>query len=1284
MKASVRAFSGDTSHPASGSEAMRRRFAPPVRALLLLLLLVCVLLQCGVLRVPVAYADGALDLSAPGAHDAYVERLRAESQARKAEALAWALQNGMPIRQVDGQRVREIMALCDGRPLYYVTNNVEAAVSVGADRIRDLSPWDLDGEGFIVGIWDGASVCPDHPEFQDAQGLSRVTAREAAEISGHATHVVGTIAARGLDPAAKGMAPRVRIESYNWDDDTAKMSWWAADAPGQTDKIYVSNHSYGFLAGWVYAESEEYPEYTGWYWYNPVWDGPMSREEWFGQYGEVSRQWDDVAYHHPYYLAFTSAGNDRGDNPEPGDPVFYWTWSGWSSTTYDPSTCPRGDGEAWGGYGTISGSGVAKNVMTVGAVDDAILDGTRGLSKATMTDFSCWGPTDDGRIKPDIVATGVDVYSACYDEEEGTNTYESREGTSMACPTATGAAVLLVQYYDRLFPGDSMRASTLKGLILHTADDLGRPGPDYQFGWGLMNATAAAELLQDHHYAPEGKLVIEGKLDQSNPADEYYAYVTDEAPIRITLCWTDPAIGTTNKHDDPTVRLIHDLDLRLVTPDGALRYCPWVLDPADPCAPAGTGDNRHDNIEQIYIPKPPEPGMYTIRVTHKRDLTCDEQYYSLISSTSLSDQCPLNAGSNKTHMALATCVAVDDTPDPPDAYAASGGLSITGGDTPPLAQDMMVFVRPKRATTFELDATDDGQPDPPGELSYTVASLPQHGQLNSRGQFLTEPTTLANFASQLTYFPDQDFVGRDTFTFYVDDAGTSPDGGASNTATVTLMVMNTETCELEIETSADDACIGNSGRNQNSEGNPLYVGLHTSVLRFARVNIPPESEILEARLQISAATPEIKCPIDGILHGEAAGDAANFRSADRDILELARTSAAVPWMWGPEDSVPLHTYCSSPNLAEIVQEIVDRPDWEKGNALVLIYSSRVYHGQELEFSSYDSIGRDKARLNITYALDTGRAPVSPSPVSQQVPVARSTKVATLWNSPATIVLSATDDGLPDPPGGLIYALLSLPAHGELTKPDGEPVGLYDLLSEDDNELIYRPDPTFMGRDRFVFHALDGIDSLSGRMSNPATVTLEIPSTVTREFQVLVDEDDAYASDFDQTTLSEFLRVGRHSSGMRFKNVDIPPGSEILSAFLKVSAGSDSLAGPVAGAVQAEASLHPTDFTEANPDLYDRLVTDALVPWTWQAQTLAPMNWYASDDIGAVVQEIVDQPGWLPGNAIAILYSGDAQNSRDIEFFGCAHPNFDRAAKIQITYDPNRDWVPPASEDQDQE
>jgi len=185
------------------------------------------------------------------------------------------------------------------------------------------------------------------------------------------------------------------------------------------------------------------------------------------------------------------------------------------------------------------------------------------------------------------------------------------------------------------------------------------------------------------------------------------------------------------------------------------------------------------------------------------------------------------------------------------------------------------------------------------------------------------------------------------------------------------------------------------------------LGLHTSVLRFAGADIPPQSEIIDARLKISVATSNIECTIDGLLQGEAAGDAANFLASHRKILELPRTCAAVPWVWGPEDSGPDHTFHNSPNLTEIVQEIVDRPDWAAGNALVLIYSSRVYHGQELEFYCRDSIGQEQARLNITYALDTGRAPVSPPQVSQHAPVAKNRRISISYKSPVEITLSAS-------------------------------------------------------------------------------------------------------------------------------------------------------------------------------------------------------------------------------------------------------------------------------------
>jgi hypothetical protein len=72
----------------------------------------------------------------------------------------------------------------------------------------------------------------------------------------------------------------------------------------------------------------------------------------------------------------------------------------------------------------------------------------------------------------------------------------------MATPNALGTTVLLIEEYARLFPGGAMRSSTLKGLLIHTADDRGNPGPDYKYGWGLINGKAAADLIHYHAAHP--------------------------------------------------------------------------------------------------------------------------------------------------------------------------------------------------------------------------------------------------------------------------------------------------------------------------------------------------------------------------------------------------------------------------------------------------------------------------------------------------------------------------------------------------------------------------------------------------------------------------------------------------------------------------------------------------------------------------------------------------------------------------------------------------------------
>ena len=137
----------------------------------------------------------------------------------------------------------------------------------------------------------------------------------------------------------------------------------------------------------------------------------------------------------------------------------------------------------------------SQNPSSLGSVSDAVPDpqqsgGPRTVAAARVSPFSSWGPTDDGRIKPDLAANGEDVFSSL---SGSTDAYGSFSGTSMSGPNACGSASLLIELHGRLRPGQAMRASTLKGLLIQTADDIGVPGPDYQNGWGLLNVKKAAD-----------------------------------------------------------------------------------------------------------------------------------------------------------------------------------------------------------------------------------------------------------------------------------------------------------------------------------------------------------------------------------------------------------------------------------------------------------------------------------------------------------------------------------------------------------------------------------------------------------------------------------------------------------------------------------------------------------------------------------------------------------------------------------------------------------------------
>jgi gliding motility-associated-like protein len=289
------------------------------------------------------------------------------------------------------------------------------------------------------------------------------------------------------------------------------------------------------------------------YGYNPAGDPCTVR----GRYDLNSYNIDLLVNKHPHLLHVYANGNNRAANCIPG------------------------------GYRTVaSGYQCAKNVLTVGAI---------AYNNANST-FHSYGPALDGRIKPDICAVGVNVTSTFPN-----NNYQGGyNGTSMACPGISGTASLLYELYRRLNNNQDPHFHTLKAVMCNTATDLGRPGPDFIYGYGGVNAWRAAEILENEFYLVDS-------LDHGDSLIKNITLPDNLNQLKVFLCWEDkPA----NSSTEPA--LINDLDLIVITPNGdTIR--PLVPDHTNVTANASQKTDTLNTNEQVTILSP-ESGDYKIVV----------------------------------------------------------------------------------------------------------------------------------------------------------------------------------------------------------------------------------------------------------------------------------------------------------------------------------------------------------------------------------------------------------------------------------------------------------------------------------------------------------------------------------------------------------------------------------------------------------------------------------------------------------------------------------------------
>lgn len=550
------------------------------------------------------------------------KEISSSRQADKEQALKLAKQKNWVVRHVqkDGTVISLEGVDAGGFPIHYITdNNTRAAASVKTDLVWPGGSAGLTLSGssnFLagkLGVWDGGAVRLTHQEL-----IGRVTQRDnATAISDHATHVSGTMIASGVNALAKGMSFGAKnLQAWDFSNDAPEMAAAAAE-------LLISNHSYGTIAGWYYNSARAGTS-TDPFWEFRANPNISTTEDYnFGYYNTAAQQWDQIAYNAPYYLMVKSAGNNRNQTgPAVGSP--YWKLSSTGSWVLEAQR-PTGISSN-NSYDIISTYGNAKNILTVGAVEP-IPYGYKTTSDVKISSFSSWGPTDDGRIKPDIVGNGVNLVSSIGTANDA---YGNMSGTSMSSPNVSGSLNLLQEHHHNTY-GNFMRAATLKGLVIHTADEAGSTaGPDYVYGWGLLNTERAARMISN---TGNKNLISERTLAQ----DETYTFnvtASGEGPLVVTIAWTDvegqvlPA--NTSALNNRTPRLVNDLDVRVSK--GLTTFMPWVLNPASPALAAGFGDNVLDNVEQVYIANAVPGENYTITIRHKGTLARGPQAYSLLVS----------------------------------------------------------------------------------------------------------------------------------------------------------------------------------------------------------------------------------------------------------------------------------------------------------------------------------------------------------------------------------------------------------------------------------------------------------------------------------------------------------------------------------------------------------------------------------------------------------------------------------------------------------------------------
>lgn len=573
---------------------------------------------------------------------------------------------------------------------------------------------------------------------------------------------------------------------------------------------------------------------------------------------------------------------------------------------------------------TMADPARAALAVTVGATND----------KNAVAYYSTYGYTDprsdeDEDYKPDIVAPGGSWYysgimSVDSQSSDGfgtpdrqPNDYANSFGTSFASPFVAGCAALVIDALQQQGTAWDFHSDDLprfvKMVLCATASETNKRREDWGADPSLERAAAGPDGF------PAGK-------------DRYEGYGLVNADAAVEAVWRAYVLRTQVTAElgpGLTDRRAWAAKINLIGGCGI----DIALD-----NPAGGDFDLY-----LYSAVPSDTGTPVLLASGTRE------------GNGVDETLSYTADADAMVLLVVKCVS------------GSGAFTIQSTQSgPPSAEDVSVSAGADADRTIKLKATDDGSPNPPGQLTYTIVSLPSHGRLKhvTNGAAITKASTsLGQGIDEVIYRPNAGYIGADSFTFRASDGGTPPYGGKSNIATVRITIQSEVTLTCQVAAAADDAHMSKWGTYQKLDDPALSVGQYLAGMRFAGVQIPQGARIQRATLKICAHAGGVGGQITAAIRAEDADDVDAFGSNHRPN-DVATTDASQLWDWGAAWSAD--TWYDSPDISHVIQEVVDRAGFAAGNAIAIICTAETSSGSDRKFWSYDGDPDRAARLEITY------------------------------------------------------------------------------------------------------------------------------------------------------------------------------------------------------------------------------------------------------------------------------------------------------------------------------